>query len=43
MPPPGFGLRLGKGKFSADISASKPLTGRIDEGWRYFLTASAHY
>ena len=39
----GFGLQLGKGHFSADISASKPLTGRADDGWRYFLTAATHF
>ena len=39
----GLGLRLGNGKFNADISASKPLTGRTDLGWRYFLTVSAHF
>ena len=40
----GFGLRLArKDNFNADISAAKPLSGRVDDGWRYFLTASAHY
>jgi len=39
----GFGLRLAAGKLNADISADKPLTGRMDEGWRYLLTATAHY
>jgi hemolysin activation/secretion protein len=39
----GFGLRLSKGHFSADVSASKPLTGRADDGWRYFLTAATHF
>ncbi len=39
----GFGLRLAKDKFSADLSAAKPLFGRADDGWRFFLTAAAHY
>ena len=39
----GFGLRLTAGKLNADISVSKPLTGRTDDGWRTFLTASAHF
>jgi hemolysin activation/secretion protein len=40
----GVGLRLAeKNNFNADLSAVKPLSGRVDTAWRYFLTASAHY
>lgn len=39
----GAGVRVGKGTVSADLSAAKPLLGRADEGWRYFLTMSASY
>ena len=39
----GLGLRLGTANFSADLSAVKPLTGRLESDWRYFLTLSASY
>lgn len=39
----GLGLRLGNDNFSADLSAAKPLLGRIDEAWRFFVTAAARY
>lgn len=41
----GFGLRLGRAgdRFSADLSAVKPLHGRDDDSWRTFLSATARY
>lgn len=39
----GLGLRLATDTLSADISAAKPLLGRDDDGWRFFLTAGARY
>lgn len=39
----GLGLRLGKDRFNADLSAVKPLSGRTDDGWRFFFSASARY
>lgn len=40
----GVGLRLGwHDRLNVDISAAKPLSGRLDDGWRYFLSASARY
>lgn len=39
----GVGIRLGTEKFNTDLSAAKPLFGRTDDGWRYFLTAGAKY
>jgi hemolysin activation/secretion protein len=39
----GIGLRLGTDNLSVDLSAAKPLTGRLEDGWRYFLTATARY
>jgi hemolysin activation/secretion protein len=39
----GAGIRLGNEHFSTDVSAAKPLMGRLDDGWRLFMTASAKY
>lgn len=39
----GAGVRLGNGSFDTDLSIAKPLLGRDDEAWRFFLTASARY
>ena len=39
----GVGVRVAAGSFSADLSAVKPLFGRTDDDWRYFLTSSARY
>lgn len=39
----GVGLRLGTEQFSADLSAVKPLFGRADDDWQFFVSASARY
>lgn len=39
----GVGVRLATENFNADLSAAKPLLGRDDDGWRFFLTAGARY
>jgi hemolysin activation/secretion protein len=39
----GLGLRLASDNFNADISAAKPLWGRPDDAWRFYLTAGAKY
>ena len=39
----GVGLRLGNEHFTTDLSAAKPLFGRLDDGWRFFLSANAKY
>lgn len=39
----GAGLRLGNANWNSDLSAAKPLEGRADTGWRYFLSMGANY
>lgn len=39
----GAGVRLSNGNFDTDLSIAKPLFGRDDEAWRFFLTTSARY
>lgn len=39
----GLGMRIGGEAWSADLSAAKPLEGRIEDDWRFFLTATAKY
>ncbi|MEP0313229.1 ShlB/FhaC/HecB family hemolysin secretion/activation protein [Hyphomonas sp.] len=40
----GLGLRLGwNERINADLFAAKPLLGRDDDDWRYFLLATARY
>lgn len=39
----GAGIRLGNEHFNTDLAAAKPLFGRVDDNWRFFLTASAKY
>ncbi|HEY8595146.1 MAG TPA: ShlB/FhaC/HecB family hemolysin secretion/activation protein [Devosiaceae bacterium] len=39
----GVGLRLGTDNWNADLSATKPLSGRDDRDWRFFLTTGASY
>lgn len=39
----GAGVRFGNDNFSADIVAAKPLLGRLDDDWRFFLATSATY
>lgn len=39
----GAGVRLGKDGLTADLMATKPLFGRTNTDWRFFVTASARY
>lgn len=39
----GAGVRIGNDNFDTDLSIAKPLLGRDDDAWRFFLSTSAKY